>query len=341
MRRRTGSLAAVLALCIVARVDVGRAGESPPPLLLAVPSGLSPILLVPWDNPLTEARVTLGRRLFFDTRLSRDGRIACASCHQPSHAFADRRPIAIGIGGRAGRRNVPSLLNRAYARVLFWDGRMSSLEEQALAPLTSGVELGSTIEEAVHRLTADSSYVASFQRAFGDGAITGARVAQALASFERTLLSGDSPVDRYETGRQKDALSPAAARGLALFRGKARCQICHDGAVFSDGRFHNTGVSWERLPIDRGRFEVTGADADRGAFRTPSLRDVARTAPYMHDGSLRTLADVVAFYDRGGNPNPNLDGVIQPLRLTAGERRDLVVFLEALTGRNDPVVRRP
>jgi cytochrome c peroxidase len=333
MRHWTRSLAAVLALCIVARVDGGRADDSAPPLPVAVPIGLSPLVLVPWDNPLTADRATLGRRLFFDKRLSRDGRMACASCHQPQHAFADRRPIAIGIGGRSGRRNVPSLLNRAYARVLFWDGRMTALEEQALAPLTSPAELGSTIEEIIHRLTGDSSYVASFERAFGDASITGARVAQALASFERTLLSGDAAVDRYETGRRKDALSPAAARGLGLFRGKARCHICHDGALFSDGRFHNTGVSWERLPIDRGRFEVTGAEADRGAFRTPSLRDVARTAPYMHDGSFRTLPDVVAFYDRGVNRNPNLDGVIQPLRLTAAERRDLVAFLDALTGR--------
>jgi cytochrome c peroxidase len=333
MRHRAWSLAAVVGLCLVARVDGGRADDSAPPLLLAVPSGLSPILLVPWDNPLTADRVSLGRRLFFDKRLSRDGRVACASCHQPRHAFADRRPIAIGIGGRTGRRNVPSIVNRAYARVLFWDGRMAALEEQALAPLTSPAELGSTIEEIVDRLAADAGYVASFQRAFGDASITGARMAQALASFERTLLSGDSAVDRYETGGRKDALSPAAARGLGLFRGKARCHICHDGALFSDGRFHNTGVSWARLPIDLGRFEVTGAEADRGAFRTPSLRDVSRTAPYMHDGSFRTLPDVVAFYDRGGNRNPNLDGVIQPLRLTGGERRDLVAFLEALTGR--------
>lgn len=322
-----------MALCLVGDIDGGRADDSAPPLLVAVPVGLSPILLVPRDNPLTAARVALGRRLFFDKRLSRDGRMACASCHQPRHAFADRRPVAIGIGGRAGRRNVPSLLNRAYARVLFWDGRMAALEEQALAPLTSPAELGSTIEEIVERLAADSSYVQSFQRAFGDGAITGGRVAQALAGFERTLLSGDSPVDRYETGRVRDALSPAATRGLGLFRGKARCHICHDGALFSDGRFHNTGVSWARVPIDRGRFEVTGATVDLGAFRTPSLRDVARTAPYMHDGSFRTLREVVAFYDRGGNPNPNLDGVIRPLRLTARERRDLVAFLEALTGR--------
>jgi cytochrome c peroxidase len=322
----------VIALCSFDAADSASA-PTDAPLILTIPLGLSALVPVPTDNPLTAAKAALGRRLFFDKRLSRDGRLACASCHQPRHAFADQRPIALGIGGRAGRRNVPSLLNRAYARVLFWDGRMAALEEQALAPLTSPAELGSTIAEIVHRLTADASYVASFQRAFGDASITGPRLAQSLASFERTLLSGDSPVDRYETGRVKDALSPAAARGVGLFRGKARCHICHDGALFSDGRFHNTGVSWERLPSDRGRFEVTGAEADRGAFRTPSLRDVAGTAPYMHDGSVRTLPDVVAFYDRGGNRNPNLDGVIQPLRLTAAERRDLVAFLEALTGR--------
>lgn len=334
MRRRAVLLAVLPVLCLVVQVDGGPSIERAPPLLFAVPLGLSPSLPVPADNPLTGARGTLGRRLFFDTRLSRDGRLACASCHQPQHAFADQRPVAIGVGGRAGRRNAPSLLNRAYSRVLFWDGRMTSLEEQALAPLTSAAELGSTVEGIVTRLAADPSYVASFQRAFGDGPITGGRVAQALASFERTLLSGDSPVDRYETGGRPDALTPAAARGRDLFRGKARCQVCHDGALFTDGRFHNTGVSWGRTPSDFGRFEVTGLDADRGAFRTPSLRDVARTAPYMHDGSFPTLSDVVAFYTRGGNRNPYLDGLLKPLALTPREQRELVAFLEALTGRN-------
>lgn len=303
-----------------------------PPLMLPLPVGLSALLPVPADNSLTAATVALGRRLFFDKRLSRDHRLACASCHKPQHAFADDRPVSAGVGGRTGRRNAPSLLNRGYARALFWDGRAASLEEQALAPMVSATELANTYEEIVRRVGADVTYVAAFRRAFGDGEITSGRMAQALASFERTLLSGGSRVDRYERMGEIGALSAAAVRGRELFHGKGRCHVCHNGPLFADGRFHNTGVSWGRAPIDRGRNEVTGLERDLGAFRTPSLRDVARTGPYMHDGSIRTLAAVVAFYDRGGRRNPYIDDLLMPLRLTSAEQRDLVAFLEALTG---------
>jgi cytochrome c peroxidase len=327
-------LCAVGALVLLTSLRGATGGpiEEAAPLRLTVPAGLSVLLPVPWDNPLTAARVELGRRLFFDRRLSRDGRLACASCHRPEHAFADDRPVSIGIGGRAGRRNAPSLLNRAYARALFWDGRTASLEEQALGPLINERELGNTFSEIERRLGADAAYRAAFRSAFDDDEISGRRIAQALASFERTLLSGDSAADRFELG-DRNALSPAAARGRALFRGQARCHLCHDGPLFTDDRFHNTGVSWGREPFDLGRFEVTGLDADRGAFRTPSLRDVARTAPYMHDGSITSLTAVVEFYDRGGNANPLIDDLIRPLGLTAAGQRDLVAFLEALTGR--------
>lgn len=338
--RRGALLAIVLGLSALLRADPStmlRAGAGSTshgsPLVLAIPLGLSALMPVPSDNSLTAAKTALGRRLFFDKRLSRDGRVACASCHKPEHGFADDRPVSIGVGGRTGRRNAPSLLNRAYATALFWDGRAASLEEQALAPMVNDAELANTYEEIARRLGGDPSYVRAFREAFGEGAPTSARAAQALASFTRTLLSGASPADRYERLGDTRALSPAAARGLVLFRGKARCEVCHDGPLFSDGRFHNTGVSWGRLPLDRGRFEVTGLEVHRGAFRTPSLRHVSRTAPYMHDGSLSTLAEVVGFYDRGAGPNPDLDGLIRPLGLTAGERRDLLAFLEALTGR--------
>ncbi|HUE88252.1 MAG TPA: cytochrome c peroxidase [Vicinamibacterales bacterium] len=302
--------------------------------MMAVPLGLSALIPVPADNPLTAAKVALGRRLFFEKRLSRDGRVACASCHKPEHGFADDRALSIGVGGRVGGRNAPSLLNKAYARTLFWDGRAASLEEQALAPMVNDVELANTYEEISTRLGSDPSYVAAFREAFGGAEPTSARAAQALASFTRTLLSGASPVDRYERLGEATALSPAAARGHALFRGKARCHVCHDGPLFSDDRFHNTGVGWGRAPVDRGRYAVTGVDAHRGAFRTPSLRHVARTAPYMHDGSMTTLSEIVAFYDRGAGSNPYLDGLIRPLGLTSRERRDLVAFLESLTGRD-------
>jgi cytochrome c peroxidase len=326
------ALGGLLALGVWLAGGAGSAAEGQPQPVLHVPAGLSVILPVPADSPLTAERVALGRRLFFEPRLSKDNRLSCASCHRPERAFADGRPVAVGAGRRAGRRNAPSLLNRAYASTLFWDGRAASLEEQALAPMISDVELANTYDEIERRLRADAGYVAAFREAFGPGDITRVRIAQALASFQRTLLSGGSPVDRYELLGESGALTPAAARGRALFRGRARCQFCHDGPLFTDERFHNTGVSWGRQPLDLGRFEVTGLDHDRGAFRTPSLRDIARTAPYMHDGSMATLAEVVAFYDRGGNANPHLDGLLRPLHLTLRERRDLVAFLEALTG---------
>ncbi len=323
---------AVLALLAVAAGIHAAAAPQPLPLS-RVPLGLSAMVPVPADNPLTAAKIALGRRLFFDRRLSIDRRVACASCHRPDRAFADDRPVSPGAAGRLGRRNVPSLLNRAYATALFWDGRAASLEEQALAPLVGATELANTYDGIVERVRADTSYVVGFRAAFGDVAVTRERIAQALAAFQRTLLAGDSAVDRLDLLRDPRAVSPRAARGATLFRGKARCHVCHDGPLFSDGRFHNTGVSWGREPADLGRYEVTRAEADLGAFRTPSLRDVARTAPYMHDGSIPTLARVVAFYNDGGRRNPHLDDLVRPLHLAAGEQRDLVAFLEALTGR--------
>lgn len=310
-----------------------RAGDgAAAPLHLRVPPGLSVLMPVPTDNPLSAAKVALGHALFFDKQLSRDRKVACASCHRPERAFADGRRVPVGIGGRRGRRNVPSLLNRVYASALFWDGRAASLEEQALAPLVSALELDNSYHEIVRRLEADRAYRDFWREAFGTDRIAIDEVAQALASFERTLLSGNSAFDRYESLHLKRALSEPARRGLALFRGKAGCQVCHDGPLLSDGRFHNTGVSWGRQPMDLGRYEVTGLEPDRGAFRTPSLRDVARTAPYMHDGSLQTLGEVIDVYDRGGRPNPYLDGLLKPLGLTRGEKKDLVAFLKSLTG---------
>ena len=290
------------------------------------------MLPVPQDNPLTVEKVELGRHLFFEKRLSRDGSLACASCHLPDRAFADSRPVAVGIGGMRGRRNAPSLLNRAYGRTMFWDGRAGSLEEQALAPMESPAELGNSHEEIVRRLAASREYRRRFERAFGTERVTIERVAQAIASFERTLLSGHSAFDRYEVFEEEDALSESARRGLALFHGKARCVLCHSGPLFTDESFHNTGVSWRKEPSDLGRFEVTAQDKDRGTFKTPSLRDVEHTAPYMHDGSLATLKEVVDFYDRGGRNNTNLDAEIRPLGLTPSEKRALVAFLRALGG---------
>jgi cytochrome c peroxidase len=317
-------------------VSIAEAAE---PYLQAPPGGLSPLLPVPPGNPLTRQRIDLGEALFFETALSRDGSLSCASCHDPALAFTDGRARAVGIEAREGQRNAPTLLNAAYREFLFWDGRAESLEAQALRPMENASELGNSHEEVVRRLRRNRSYREQFARAFGTDEITIDRVAQAIASFERTLLSGDSDYDRYRAG-EPSALTPSQRRGLALFAGRARCTFCHTGELFTDQRFHNTGISWKSAEvsatetIDLGRFDVTARAVDRAAFKTPSLRDVERTAPYMHDGSLATLEAVVEFYNEGGHPNAHLDAFVLPLDLSAGEQADLVAFLRALTGRD-------
>ena len=332
MRRgRATTCAAVFALGVCGGTACTGASTARP-VFPRVPSGLSVLVPVPAANPLTVEKAELGRRLFFDKRLSRDETLACASCHASRRTFADRRPVSVGIEGRRGRRNAPSLFNRAYTRALFWDGRAVSLEEQALLPIVSPTELGNTHEEILRRLRASQTYRDFFERSFDSADITIERVAQAIATFERTLLSGGSSFDRYEGLGDRSALSASARRGVALFRGKARCHLCHDGPLFTDDRFHNTGIGWQQSPPDLGRFEATGEELDRGAFRTPSLRNAERTAPYMHNGSLRTLEAVIDVYNRGGGPNPNLDGQIKPLALTRQEKKDLVAFLKSLTG---------
>lgn len=316
----------------------------PPPLL-----GLDLYVPVPDDNPLTPEKVDLGRRLFFDPVLSRDSSLACGSCHRPELAFSDSIPVSPGVGGQMGVRNTPTLVNRAYGRAFFWDGRAPSLEETVLQPVANPKELDLPVAQAVARLQASSRYRTLFQRAFGehrwDAAPSGrppsgrehtapevsaTTLAYALASFVRTIRSGDAPADQYLAGR-KEALSPEAERGRRLFLGKANCTACHVGPNLTDEGFHNTGVSWGSG--DLGRYAVTGAEEDRGRFKTPTLREVARTAPYMHDGSKPTLEDVVEFYDRGANPNANLDREIRPLKLTAEEKRELLAFVRSLSGR--------
>jgi cytochrome c peroxidase len=286
---------------------------------------------VPEDNPLLPARVALGRALFFDRRLSADESLACATCHNPERAFADRRRVSVGISGAMGHRNAPTLVNRGFGASHFWDGRASGLEAQVLEPIQNPTELGGPLEAAVSRLDRDTAYRDAFLTAFG-GPVTSAHVARALASYVRTILAGDAPMDRFLAG-DHDALTPAARAGLDVFRSRANCTACHLGPTFTDEQFHNTGVAWRdgRL-LDEGRASVTGRDRDRGAFKTPTLREIARTAPYMHDGSLATLDNVIDFYDRGGTPNPSLDPEIRPLKLTPFEKRALVAFLQSLSG---------
>ena len=313
------------------------------PVKIDVPLGLPPVP-IPANNPPTTATIALGRRLFYDTRLSEGNRISCATCHNPALAFSDPRPRSIGASGKFGTRNAPTVLNAAYFTTQFWDGRVPSLEEQALGPMANPVEMNQAHDISVEKINAGASYRQQFQEAFGPGRATIAKITMALASFERTLLSGDSPFDRYEYGGDKYAMSPAAIRGLAVFRdkNKGNCTACHTigekYALFSDNKFHNLGVGLdaEGNIVDNGRYVVTKVTGDEGSFRTPTLRDVALTAPYMHDGSEKTLKDVIDFYVGGGSSNPYLDKEIKPLNLTSQERADLVAFLESLTGNMPP-----
>lgn len=296
------------------------------------PAGVANLPAPPEDNPLTPASVQLGRKLFFDPLLSADRTVACASCHLPERGFAGTDGRAVGVSGRRGRRNAPSLINRAFGRSFFWDGREATLEAQALKPIEDPLEMDLPLDQLLDRLAKDADYAAQFRTAFPDG-LTRANIGRALASFERTLVYGDSPVDRFVLAEEVGLLDDKARHGLWLFQSRARCWKCHTGQDLTDEKFHNTGVSVGREPLDLGRFEYTQDDADRGKFKTPSLRNVSETAPYMHDGSLNTLADVVEFYNQGGGKNERLDRAIEPLRLTAEESAALVAFLEKLVGR--------
>ena len=304
------------------------------PAMLAeirLPLGLDLYRPIPEDNPVTAAKVKLGKKLFGDKLLSRDRSLACKGCHQPKRAFTDDRAKAVGVYGRQGPRSVPTLVNRAYGRAFFWDGRTSTLEEQVIKPIESESEMDMTVDEAVGRLKHESRYREMFQAAFHREP-NGQDLARALASYVRTIYSGDSPFDRYIYGK-RGALSDQQRRGLRIFRGKGNCTACHIGPTFSDEKFHNTGVAWrEGKLLDEGRFAITGEPELKGAFKTPTLREAARTAPYMHDGSLATLQDVIDFYDEGGRKNPYLDPEIRPLRLTKEEKAELLAFLKSLTG---------
>ena len=297
----------------------------------SIPLGLDLYMPVPEDNPLTAEKIELGRRLFSDRRLSRDGSIACSSCHEPERAFSDGRSIPVGVSGRQGRRSAPALINRGYGRAFFWDGRSPSLEEQVLKPIQDPNEMDLTLDEAVSRLAHMREYADQFETAFGR-AVNAQDLARALASYVRTITSGDAPLDRYMNG-DRDALSAQERAGLAIFRGKGNCTACHVGPTLSDEQFHNTGVAWKNGELhDLGRFAVTRNDADRGAFKTPTLREIARTAPYMHNGTFSTLEEVVDFYNRGGNTNPLLDSELRPLDLSVEEKRALLTFLRSLDG---------
>ncbi len=288
-------------------------------------------------DPPTPQRVRLGRWLFYDTRLSADGKIACATCHRPEHAFSEPTPHSTGIGSQEGGRKAPPIVNLAWTLYphFFWDGRAASLEEQALGPIANPVEMGNTHEAMIATLSKIDSYRPYFTAAFGSDEINQDRVAKAIADYERTLLSGDAPWDRWRVTKDESAVSADVKLGHELFFGKAGCNQCHLGDNLTDSNFHNVGVGWDaktRTFADEGRSVISRNPDHRGAFKTPGLRDVALHAPYMHDGSMATLLETVQHYTKGGNANPQLDPKIQKLPLSPAEERALVAFLEALTG---------
>lgn len=288
-------------------------------------------------EPPTPERVRLGRWLFYDKRLSADGTIACATCHRPENAFSEPQAASVGIRGQKGSRKAPTFINQAVTLFphFFWDGRAKSLEDQALGPVENPIEMGNTADAMVATLAAVPGYAPYFERAFGTPGVTKERVAAAIADYERTRMSGNSPVDRWRLEHDESAVSEDVKLGYQLFFDKAQCSQCHVGSTFSDSKFHNVGVGWNprtRTFADEGRYTISKVDADRGAFKTPTLREVSTRAPYMHDGSMATLREVVEHYNRGGTKNPYLSPKITPLGLTPQEVDALVALMEALSG---------
>jgi len=301
---------------------------------LKIPFGLEETaVVIPADNPLTNEKIELGRMLFFDKRLSQDNTIACANCHLAKFAFTDGKPVSTGIRGQKGGRSAPASFNRVFSSVQFWDGRAATLEDQSVGPFTNPIEHGFANYDVMRaKMMKIAGYRKLFKQAFGEENITIDNVGRAIASFQRTVLSGNSPADRFDQGQEEGAISAEAQHGLLLFREKARCTKCHSGFNFTDEKFHNLGIGWDDNKVDLGRYMVTKIAEDIGAFKTPTLREIARSAPYTHDGRFKTLEEVVNFYNQGGVKNPHQDPLIIPLELTDQEKHDLVAFLHTLNG---------
>lgn len=292
----------------------------------AVPKGLAAIAY-PKDNPHSAAKVELGKQLYFDPRLSRNNDISCATCHDPAKGYSNGEAFATGFDGKKGGRSAPTIINAAFHKFQFWDGRAGSLEEQALGPIQNPIEMNLTLEEMVERLNKVQGYRKQFGVVFGSEEISAENVGRAIAAFERTICSGDAPYDRFKAG-DKAALSEAAQRGMKLFFNKAHCSACHTGPNLTDNAFHNIGVGMDKPEPDLGRQVHSKLAGDRGSFKTPTLREIALTAPYMHDGSMATLEEVIEHYAKGGTPNDFLDEEMYELKLTPEEKADLVVFLK-------------
>lgn len=375
------SVSPILIVCVAVAASSPSLAENPNQRLSAEQShgitGLSRILplglesaefYVPTNNPATRAKIELGRLLFFDTRLSADDSIACASCHSPDKGFSDNLRVSLGIHGQLGARNAPTTLNRFSSSLQFWDGRAESLEAQAKGPLVNPLEMGMPDLAAVTRKIASiDGYRKRFQAVFAaEVSIDG--ISKAIAAFERTMISGNSRWDQFNAG-DLSALTIPERRGLAVFTGKGRCDQCHSGWNLTDEKFHNIGIGWDKEPVDVGRLAVTGKKRDNGSFKTPTLREISRTAPYMHDGRFGTLEEVVDYYNEGVIANPFLDAemvrpalflqktldssdgssqseenasvVVKELNLTALEKSDMVAFLGALEGEGWQHAREP
>ena len=318
------------------------------PVQIKAPLGLPPVPIPP-DNPPTAETIALGRRLYYDPILSVDNTVSCATCHSPQFGFADPKPVSEGVGKKTGTRNSPPVVNAAYFNVQFWDGRSPSLEKQAEGPVANSVEMANTLATVEQRLNADPSYREDFAKAWGPKPITYEMVEKSIAAFERTVISGNSPFDRWKYGHDDKAVDDSVKRGFVVFTSKKKgdCAACHTVgdkyALFTDNQFHNVGVGVDMGQFtDVGLYAITHNDADKAKFKTPSLRNIVQTAPYMSDGSLKNLKQVIDFYIGAGNSNPNLDKEIHVLDFLSGqERADLQAFLNSLTGEMAPNVGPP
>lgn len=344
--------------------------ENHQPLQVVLPDGLAPgkdAVYVPSDNPITRAKIELGRQLYFDRRLSKGNEVSCADCHHPDKGYGFDSQFGIGVNGQMGDRNSPTSMNRILSKEQFWDGRAKDLEAQAVGPIANPIEMGNSHEAVVKFVSANPVYKAQFEKIFGRAPNID-DVGRAIATFERTIVTGDSPydfqaqVDRLEKYLESEDLkdlevlkkedpkiyaeymsakkaaadrpmSEAAKRGQKIFFSKeANCAACHVGANFTDEKFHNLGVGMTAEKPDLGRFKQTGKEEDKGAFKTPSLRNVSQNGPYMHDGSQQTLMEVVEWYVKGGHPNPYLSDKIKKFEASEQDKKDLVAFMESLTG---------
>ncbi len=310
--------------------------------LPVIPLGL-PELNIPEDNPMTPEKIELGRLLYFDKRVSRDGTISCATCHDPKMAWTEHRATSAGITGEdghplVGNRNSPTIINAAYAPNQFWDGRAATLEEQAVGPVGNSIEMGSSMDNVVLSFNEIAGYKERFQKVFGTD-VTEEGFAKAIAAFERTILSGNSPYDKFKAG-DEGALNDAQKRGMAAF--DEHCATCHAPPIFSNFQFYNAGVGADLPEPDKGRMDVTGNERDMGRMRVPALREVADTHPYFHNGSVETLEEAVAFMAKGGQDNPNISAMMRVLsgQVSEEEQADLVEFLKALSGEY-PIIEPP